>query len=110
VGVTLPNLVYDRGEIGAAIFEADGSFSSGPGFRLTMNKSFDRAFANLLYQFTQFEQIGFLGAQSTLAQQMLAGNVDFHLGTRWDLSLLGTLFFGDQQDAWNVGLFVQTRL
>jgi len=109
VGISRRDLLWDRGEIGLAIFTVDGSYSSGDGMRLSATKSFDRSFLSLGYEYSEFDQEGFLGAQSTLAHQSLYGNFDVEMGKGWSLSLLGNRQFGDELDAYTLGFLLQLR-
>jgi hypothetical protein len=109
VGMAWRDLLYRRGEVGVAVFTVDGSFSSGEGLRLSASKTFDRAFGTLAYELATFDQPGFAGTQSTLAHHDLFGSLDLDLGKKWSLSILGDKRFGDQQDAYTLGLLLQLR-
>ncbi|MFN0008660.1 MAG: hypothetical protein ACKVXR_12215 [Planctomycetota bacterium] len=107
VGISRRDLLWSRGEIGFALYTAEGSYSSGEGLRLTATKSFDRTFLSLGYEFAEYDQKGFVGTQATLAHQALYGNVDLELGKGWSLSLLGNRQFGDELDAYTLGFLLQ---
>jgi hypothetical protein len=109
LGIARRDLFWKNGEIGASVFTVDGSFSSGEGFRVHANKAFSKAFGTLSYEFTNFDQQGFFGAQSTLAHQDVSGTIDFDLGKSWNLSLLADKRFGDAQDSFSAGFLVQVR-
>ncbi|MBL8860095.1 MAG: hypothetical protein JNL28_16415 [Planctomycetes bacterium] len=108
-GVALRDILWEQGELRASAFYADGSFSSGPGARLTASKSFGRTSASLGYEYIDYSQKGFAGVQQTLAQQALFGTLDFRLFESWDLSLIGDKRFGDEQDSYTLGFMLQTR-
>jgi hypothetical protein len=107
IGIARRDLLWDRGEVGLALYTADGSYSSGEGVRLNATKSFDRTYLSLGYEFATYDQKGFLGAQETLAHHALYGNVDLELGKGWSLSLLGNRQFGDELDAYTLGFLLQ---
>jgi hypothetical protein len=109
IGLAWRDLLYKGGEVGASVFTVDGSFSSGDGFRVSANKAFARAFGTLAYEFTNYDQKGFAGTQSTLAHHAVTGTIDFDLGRRWNLSLLGDKRFGDEQDSYSLGFLLQVR-
>lgn len=109
LAIACRDMLYPRGEVSLAISHTSGSFSSGPGLRVSANKSFDSAFATLGYSFADFEQKDFSGTQASLAHHALYGSVDFTLGSKWDLSLFGEDRFGDEQDAYSAGFLLQTR-
>jgi hypothetical protein len=109
VGTSMRDLLYREGEVSASVFHADGSFSSGPGFRVQASKAFGRASTSLGYTYVDYAQKDFTGQQSQLAQQALFGSFDFPLSERLDLSLLGERRFGDAQDAYTLGFLLQWR-
>ncbi len=109
LGVAQRDLFWNNGEIGASVFTVDGSFSSGDGLRVTANKAFSKAFGTLSYEFTNFDQKGFFGDQATLAHHDISGTIDFDLGRRWNLSILGDKRFGDGQNSHSAGFLVQVR-
>ncbi len=110
IGAGFRDLLYERGEVSFALSHADGSYSSGPGLRLSANKSFGSCFASLSYAFADFEQKDFTGESEQLSQHALYGSVDFPIGTRWDVSLFGERRFGDEQDSYSAGFLLQLRL
>jgi hypothetical protein len=109
LGIAQRDLLWKDGEVGAAVFTVDGSYSSGEGFRVTANQAFSKAFATLAYEFTNFDQKGFFGDQATLAHHDVAGTIDFDLGKHWNLSILGDKRFGDEQNSYSAGFLVQVR-
>jgi hypothetical protein len=110
IGAGFRDLLYDHGEVSVAFLQTQGSFSSGPGFRVSANRAFGDRYANLTYSFMDFEQKDFTGEQSTLAQHAIFGSFDLPLGSRWDLSLFGEKRFGDEQDSYSLGFLVQMQL
>lgn len=108
-GVALRDLLFAQGEVRASVFYAEGSYSSGPGVRVSGSKSFGRSAATLGYEFVDYEQKGFAGEEEQLAQQALFGTLDLPLWEKWDLSFLSDKRFGDRQDSWSVGIMLQTR-
>ncbi len=110
IGAGFRDLLYDHGEVSVAFLQTQGSFSSGPGFRVSANRAFGDRYANLTYSFMDFEQKDFTGEQSQLAQHALFGSIDLPLGSRWDLSLFGEQRFGDEQDSYSLGFLLQLRL
>jgi len=99
----------DDGTLNVALFRADGSYSSGLGLRTSAHKSFGSVFGSLSYEFTDYEQKDFTGEQQNLAHHALYGSLDLALGERWNLALDAERRFGDEQDAWGVGLALRLR-
>lgn len=108
-GASFRDLVWDQGEIRTSVFYSDGTYSSGPGFRISGSRSFGRTTANLGYEYIGFDQKDVNGVSDTLAQHMLYGALDLPVFTDWDLSLTGDKRFGDQLDSWSLGIMLQTR-
>jgi hypothetical protein len=90
-------------------YYTDGTFSSGPGGRISATKSWDAAFGTLTYSFTNYDQKSFAGTATTVAHQSVFASVDVALGKAWDLSIYADDRFGDQLDTWDVGLSLQMR-
>lgn len=109
VGAAVRNLFADESEFRASVFYADGSFSSGPGFRVQYSQGFGRVYGNLGYEFSDYEQKDFTGEQKKLGQHTVFGSLDLPLFASWDLSLLGEDHFGDEQDSYTLGFLLQTR-
>ena len=103
------DLLWERGELTLAANYADGTYSSGPGARVVATKDFDPAFGTLSYSFASYDQKAFSGASATVANQSIFASLDLPLGRSWDLSLFGDRRFGDQIDAWDVGLALLLR-
>ena len=103
------DLLWDRGELTLMGNYADGTYSSGPGGRITATKGWDSAFGTLAYSFTNYDQKSFDGTAATVANQSIFASVDFTLGKSWDLSIYADDRFGDQLDTWDVGLSLQLR-
>ncbi len=109
VGASFRDMAWDRGEIRTSAFYSDGTYSSGPGMRISGSRSFGRASASLGYEYIGYEQKDVTGSLGKLAQQSLFGTLDLPVFDAWDLSLVGDKRFGDSQDSWSVGLMLQTR-
>lgn len=109
VRADLRNLLWDRGAVGLSVFEIEGAFTSGLGGRVMANRSFDVGTLTASWDATSYEQDGFVGSQETLLHQAVRTGWDTSLASGWDLSVFFERRFGDQQDSWTVGLFVQRR-
>jgi hypothetical protein len=107
-GIGWKDLLWDRGELSLMASYADGTFSSGPGARISATKAWDSAFGTLMYSVTNYDQKSFDGT-TTVANNSIFGSVDFTLGKAWDLSMYGDHRFGDNIDSWDVGLSLQMR-
>ena len=109
LGGSLRDVLWNEGELRASVFRADGSFSSGPGFRAQGSKAFGRTYASLGYEFVDYEQKDFTGEQRKLGQHAVFGSLDLPVFVDWDLSLTGEKRFGDEQDSYTLSLLMQTH-
>ncbi|MBK7644749.1 MAG: hypothetical protein IPJ19_17190 [Planctomycetes bacterium] len=103
------DLLWDRGELTLTGYYTDGTYSSGPGGRVSATKAWDDAFGTLMYSFTNYDQKSFAGTTATVAHQSIFASVDMALGKAWDLSIYVDDRFGDNLDTWDVGLSLQLR-
>jgi hypothetical protein len=89
---------------------ADGSYSSGPGMRLSADKQWDELHGSFGWSYTEYEEKDFEPLDdSILAQHILYGTLDWALSESWDLSLRADRRFDDAVDAWSAGFLLSTR-
>ncbi len=103
----LRDFFYKQGEVALSVFETQGAFSSGPGGRISMSRYYSKFYATLAYGFADFNVVD---SVNTFAQQSVNLNLDFTLSPNRSLSLTSQYLFGDNQDAVQIGLFLQQRL
>lgn len=108
-GISWRELPWKRGELALNGYYADGTYSSGPGARVSVSRAWDNAFGTLAYSWANYDQKGFVGSASSIAHESIFGSLDFTLGTSWDLSIYAEDRFGDQLDTWDLGLSLQMR-
>ena len=108
LGLAVRDLLWSQGEVGITAFYADGTYSSGPGARLSATRAFARGAWTLGYEWVEYDQKGFVGTQETLAHHGIYGTLDLELGERWDLSLFGDRRFGDELDGYSLGFQLST--
>lgn len=106
--VGVRDVLYSAGEVALALFATEGSFSSLEGVRLQANRLTSSGYFDLTWELAEHAQDGFFGSQSELVQQALRLAWDTNLGA-WDLSLSGEQRFGDEQDSYSLGFFLQRR-
>ena len=99
--------ILKDGEVAAALFLADGKFTTVSGLRLTANRRVGRGYWTLGWESGLYEQDGFVGGQEELWQHVLRGTWDRPLGKDWDLSLWGDQRFGDEQEATTIGILLR---
>jgi len=103
------DLLWKHGELVLSGNYSDGSYSSGPGGRVSATKAWGAAFGTLAYSFTSYDQKGFTGTAATVANQSIFASIDLPVGKAWDLSIYGDRRFGDELDTWDLGLGLQMR-
>ncbi|MFN9786350.1 MAG: hypothetical protein ACK57N_07240 [Planctomycetia bacterium] len=110
VEVRAKDWAWDRGSLALAFNMADGSYSSGPGMRLSADKQWDELHGSFGWSYTEYEEKDFEPLDdSILAQHILYGTLDWALSESWDLSLRADRRFDDAVDAWSAGFLLSTR-
>lgn len=98
--------LYDRGEVTFSVYNADGVFTSGLGGRVSASRYFAWGSAAIAYDITGFGQAddatGFM-------QHGLHANFDVDLSCGRSASLFSDYRFGDDHDAFQIGVFLQKR-
>ena len=92
-----------------ALTYADGSYSSGPGVRVSADKQYDEVYASVGWTWSQYEEKDWTDDDNPFAQHMLHGSVDWSLSEAWDLSLRADRRFDDVVDVWSFGAMLSTR-
>ncbi|MCP3916702.1 MAG: hypothetical protein GY711_14195, partial [bacterium] len=103
------DLLWERGEVNATLFTNTGAFSSVTGARFGGTRSTGRGYLAVTWELAKHEQDGFVGTQEDLLQQVLRGSWDTTLGDDWNLSLSADQRFGDEQDSFALGFYLQRR-
>jgi len=101
---------WDRGSVALAFNMADGSYSSGPGVRVSADKQWDELHGAFGWSWAQYEEKDFEPLDdSILSQHFLYGTLDWSLSETWDLSVRADRRFDDAVDAWSAGFLLSTR-
>lgn len=100
---------YDRGEVSFEAYGSKGKFSDTVGGRVNANRRFDNGFLNLYWDTTEFHQVDFDGDQEDLLDHRAGLSYDTSVLGKWDVSVFVENRFGDEQDSWSVGFFLQRR-
>ncbi len=109
VRAVLRDTLFDKGEISAAGFVTEGKFSDVQGVRAGVQRNFVAGNARLDYEIAQSDQVDFNGTQASLTQHALRASFDTSFGKAWSLSLSGETRFGDEQDSFAAGFYLQYR-
>ncbi|MBM3992086.1 MAG: hypothetical protein FJ298_13905 [Planctomycetes bacterium] len=104
------NWLWERGEVWASLFGMDGKTTSVHGLRLGASRWTDAGSIALIYELARSETSLASGPFADLSQHNLRTSWDFALGTDWSCALRADVYFGDEQDATSVGVWLQRRL
>jgi hypothetical protein len=96
-------------DLSVAVFTADGSFVSGPGFRVRVDRAFGDARIAVRYEMLRWESDSLISGPVTFTSQRAGLDLDWLLGASWSIQAHGDLVFGDGEDGYQLGAFVQYR-
>jgi hypothetical protein len=114
--VAFRELLFEHGEVALAVFSTDGTYSSGPGGRVSVNRRFAWCFASLAYDIADYKLTDHVGGMSLsntsgdLLQHAIRANLDFTMASDRSVSIFVNYRFGQSQDAIQAGMFFQKRL
>ena len=106
---TRRNWLWERGEVWASLFGMDGKTTTVTGLRLGASRWTDAGSLSFAYELARNETDGVSGPFESLLQQNVRTNWDFALGADWSCALRADVYFGDEQDATSVGVWLQRR-
>ncbi len=124
--IALRDWLYPNGEVAFALYATQGTYSSGPGGRVSLNRRYRWCFASLWYDVANYQLAAQTGATQTgatqtgaiamgndrsgLLQHSVRANLDFTVSSDKSLSLSADYRFGSSQNAIQAGIFFQKRL
>ena len=91
-----------------AVLQADGSNTSGPGARVRLRWPCGDVRASVGWQYLRYDIEGLLTGTETATRQSFDLGLDWTVGD-FDFSLVAERWFGDQEDAYALGLWAQWR-
>lgn len=107
--VDLRDILYAGSNFSVGAYQTRGSFSDGLGGRLLHTHWFGPNSFRIGYDAVQYSQDGFIGGQSDLLQHRVAIGLDSRLTDAADLTADAEQRFGDEQNAFTLGLRVNWR-
>ncbi len=107
LAVTLHDLVFEDGQVSLAAFRTAGSFSSGPGLRLSAMKFLSAAVLRASLEWTRHDARGLVGGTVTLDEFAFIFDLDLSLGRRTSLGFQLDQRFGEGQEAVTAAIYVQ---
>ena len=99
----------ERHEGSFAIAQTDGTYTSGPAFRISSMNWWDSAVLRLTYELALYSSDKLTTNSASLTQHAVTAGYDLNLSPAWSLSITGDLRFGDGTEAVTLGAFLQTR-
>lgn len=109
VGMDLRDAFGSGFDLGASVYLADGAWQSGPGMRVRASRSFDWGMLGLRAEIASWESSGLVTGSESFTLGRAGFDLDFVLGPDWNALVDGELVFGDDQDGYVFGIFVQRR-
>jgi hypothetical protein len=95
--------------IGVSLFRADGGYTSGPGANLYLRGPVGDASWRAGYRWYRYDLVGLATGPETYTRQSLEAGLSWPCGASSDLDLSFERWFGDLEDAFALGMFVQWR-
>ncbi|MCB9903513.1 MAG: hypothetical protein H6831_03815 [Planctomycetes bacterium] len=105
----LRDVLYQGSNFSVGAYQTQASFSDGIGGRVLHTHWFGQNSLRLGYDAVQYTQDGFIGGQSRLLQRRIALGLDSRLTDDVDLTADAEQRFGDEQDAYTLGLRINWR-
>jgi hypothetical protein len=106
VSLALRDWLYDQGEVAFGVYGTDGIYNSGPGGRVSLNRYFSRGFVSLSYDVANFD---FDDHHFSTLQHSVHAAVDLTFSSDVNCSLSTDYWFGETQESFGLGFFVQKR-
>ncbi|MCK5943304.1 MAG: hypothetical protein KAI24_15090 [Planctomycetes bacterium] len=106
----LRDLLADGSDVLLSGFRSEGGYTSGPGASLAVRQRLAGARLRLGYRWHRYTLDALVTGPETRVRESLQLGCAWQLSPRCDLDLQAERWFGDGQDAFAVGLFVQWRL
>lgn len=95
-------------DLSVQVFRSDGGFQSGPGLRVLARRQCGDVFVNVGYRWYGYEISGLLTGTESYTRQAFEAGVSWAIGDA-DLDLQVERWFGSQEDAYAIGLYMQWR-
>lgn len=106
---SLRDTLWQHGDVSAAVFYNEGSFTNGYGIRLGGTKSFGAHRLSVRYDWSRYQNTTLFGSDANLDLQGISVNLDLLFGRRFDVSVDLDHRFGDAQSATTLGIYGQVR-
>ncbi|MBL8749333.1 MAG: hypothetical protein JNK78_09235 [Planctomycetes bacterium] len=105
----LAEVIGAGSNLGVSLYEADGGYSSGPGARLLLRGPVGGGYWRVGYRWHRYELGDLVTGPETLTRQSAEVGLSHPIGATGDLDFAVERWFGDREDAWALGLYLQWR-
>jgi hypothetical protein len=105
LGLTARDLLYERGYVSLGVYDIEGKFTSGTGFRAAAAKTFSSGDVRVELDITDYD----VSSSESLAHDRARIVWERAIGADWSVSLNAEERFGDQQSSSTLGFSVQRR-
>ncbi len=92
-----------------SVFGSDGSYSSGPGARVGFRAPLADGSWRVDYRWHRYELTGLVTGAETFLRQSAELGLSLPIAQDGDLDCSLEHWFGDREDAWSLGIYVQWR-
>ncbi|MBL8755715.1 MAG: hypothetical protein JNK15_20635 [Planctomycetes bacterium] len=99
----------DTSSVAVALFRNDGGYAAGPGARVTLRDRIGACSWRAGWRWYSYELDGLVTGPEDYVRQSIEVGLSCPLGMRGDLDLSAERWFGDREDAFALGFFVQWR-
>lgn len=109
VDADIADVIGKGSNLGISLFENDGGFSSGPGARLGLRSPLGDGSWRIGYRWYRYELDALVTGPETLTRQSFEVGMSHPISDSGDLDVSIERWFGDHEDAWALGIWLQWR-
>ncbi len=109
VGVSLSDLLYERGAVKLDVFQREGTYNEGYGARLALSGYTLATNWRFSYELSRFSNKQQLIADDTSLHHAITGSLDWNVYATTDLLFNADYRTGDNINSQSVGIYLQTR-
>ncbi|MCC7065828.1 MAG: hypothetical protein IT456_23675 [Planctomycetes bacterium] len=103
------DVVGDGSNLSVSLFQTDGGYSSGPGLRATLRAPIAAGSWRVGYRWSQYDLTGLVSGSESYTRQSVELGLSTPVSDTGDLDCSLERWFGDREDAWSFGFYMQWR-
>ncbi|MGA0058582.1 MAG: hypothetical protein ACO3RU_03250 [Planctomycetota bacterium] len=96
-------------DLGLALSQSEGSYTSGPAVRFRAARTFDWGFMSFRYEWSQWSADALATGTEDFSQHRTGVDASLAVGDFWNVQIQAETVLGDLQDGYNLGFYVQRR-